>query len=226
MISAVLFDLDGTLVDTWRLYIECYRRVLQAQAGARYSAADIAALRPKAEIRFFLDAPYRADFDRYYTAFLREYAEAHASFCDGWYPGAREVVDAVRSRELGLGIVTGKGRAAYEITEAALNLPRMDASICDDDVNRPKPDPEGIRLACHRLQVSPTQIIYVGDSQVDYAAALDAGARFAGVLWSKGADEQADFQAGCAPTTDAERQRVRLCEEPSDILVWLDEIRA
>ncbi len=217
-IDGVLFDFDGTLVDTYRLYVETYRHVLAEYHGKSFTFEEIVGLQLKAEIRFFLDPPYRDDFDRLYRAFMEHYDERHEHYCDGEYPGAFAVVDAIQDRGLLTGLVTGKSRAAYDLSVSRTGAPEFAVSICDDDVNLPKPDPEGLLRACQILELQPTRMIYVGDSQVDLDAAVNVGAIFAGVLWAKNAAEQAQFRALCAAQPDA-----HLFSAPSELLEFLDE---
>ena len=220
-IQGVFFDLDGTLVDTWRLYIECYREVLNEFYGESLSAQDVVDLRPKAEIRFFMDPRHVENYETLYEMFVRAYAENHTRWCDGPYAGAFETVRGIQERDFAVAVITGKRRAAYNITARETGLPAIETAICDDDVNFPKPDSEGLMLACRRLDVDPEQMIYVGDSEVDVHAARQIGAYFAGTLYSKNAEEQAAFQELCAGD-----ERTRMLEEPADLLLLLDELAA
>lgn len=215
--QGVIFDFDGTLVDTWRLYVETYRRVLTDYHGKEFTIEDILALQLKAEIRFFLDAPYRDDYEHLYQAFMNHYTSRHEQYCDGAYPGAFAAVEAIQDRGLRTGLVTGKSRAAYDVSVEQTRAPNFSVSICDDDVNFPKPDPEGILRACQMLDVDPTKIIYVGDSQVDVEAAAAAGSTFAGVLWAKASHEQAEFRELCE-----DRPGAHLFAAPSELLTFLD----
>ncbi|MCR9143475.1 MAG: HAD family hydrolase [bacterium] len=216
-IDGVIFDFDGTLVDTYRLYVETYRQVLTDFLGKDLSAADVTDMQLKAEIRFFLDAPYREDYEHLYQAFINHYGRRHAELCDGPYPGAFAAVDAIQDRGLVTGLVTGKSRAAYDISVDRTGAPQFAVSVCDDDVNLPKPDPEGIIRACQLLQVDPKKILYVGDSQVDFEAAQNAGSYFAGVLWAKDDREQLEFRELCEGSP-----RTRLVSEPAGLLEFLD----
>lgn len=214
--QAACFDFDGTLADTWRLYIEAYRRTLSAADGGELDAAGVVALRPRAEIRFFLDAPYAARFDELYSQFLVHYAAAHSEFCDGWYEGARELFEALERRGIARGLVTGKSRRAYEITAANIGALDLVVSIFDDDVNRPKPDAEGLLRAAHGMNVDPAEMIYVGDSEVDLRAAMNSGAGFAAAMWAKNEEEQQQFRVLCSEYT-----RSHLLDEPAELLFLL-----
>lgn len=229
-IRGVLFDFDGTLVDTWRLYIETYRRTLNEILGQSYTGTEVEELRPKAEIRFFLDEPYRAQYDALYETFVRYYDEHHANHFDGPYPGALEAARAVVERGYDTAVVTGKSRSAYESTMRVLDADGLigslvfDTSVCDDDVNRPKPDPEGILLACRRLGLKGEEIVYAGDSSVDIDATMEVGGVFVGALWAKNAGERQEFRQICADHAAAYPERVHLLEEPGEMLTLLADI--
>ncbi|MBX7059185.1 MAG: HAD family hydrolase [Leptospirales bacterium] len=218
--QAVLFDFDGTLADTWRLYIEAYRRTLEWFRGEPLNSEEIIAMRPKAEIRFFLDPLYRDNFDQLYARFLSYYEKAHDEFFDGFYPGVRELLLGLRSRQLRIGLISGKSRPSFVVTENRFAEADFDVAVFDEDVNRPKPDPEGILRACNALGLSPNDCCYVGDSSVDLHAARYAGCSFVAALWSKNSVEQAEFRSLCAPYDD-----VLLSEEPGELLLWLNEVQ-
>ncbi|HET6229009.1 MAG TPA: HAD-IA family hydrolase [Longimicrobiaceae bacterium] len=189
---AVLFDLDGTLVDTFRLYVECYRRALAPYLSRVPDEAEIVARRPASERRFLADWIGERYAEDCHAAMLRHYAALHASLGEGEYDGVREMLAALRSAGIPLGIVTGKSRAAWEVTEAALGLGPFAAVVTDDDVAAPKPDPQGILLALGEMGVDPSRAVYVGDGLGDLRAGRDAGTRVAAALWPKTGEGEAD----------------------------------
>lgn len=191
-VSVILFDLDGTLIDTYRLYLESYRRALAPHLGYAPSDEEIAARHPSSERQFLLDwlgaeagAACHADVRRWY-------AELHASMVDGVYEGVPEMLRGLRSARLRLGIVTGKGRDAWSVTEAAIDLGPFDVVITDDDVHAAKPDPGGLLAAAKALNVAPAHAIYVGDTRGDLQAGRNAGMRVGAALWAKTAPGERD----------------------------------
>lgn len=187
-LRAAIFDVDGTLVDTWSLYLETYRRTLADFSGRLLSVEDVIALRPASEVRLFQaqvpDAHVAA-----HARFLEHYEALHATHVEGPYPGVPGMLDALRAAGLKLGVVTGKSRGAWRITANAIGLGEFDAVFADEDVRDGKPHPEGIVAALAALAVRPGEAVYVGDSPSDLAAARAAGVAFAGVLWPKSAGE-------------------------------------
>ena len=209
-ISTILFDLDGTLVSTRRLYLEAYRRALAPYIGRVLSDEEILNHRSRSEIRF-LKRQVRDQYDACLMDFQRYYAELHETHFGGVYPGVPETLQALRERGMRLGLVTGKSRSSYEVGAATSDLGPFEVLVLDDDVNEPKPSPEGILLAVDQLGVFPEAVVYVGDNVSDIEAAVEAGVVPAGALWSRPdhADLSARMRAAGA---------LALLELPADIL--------
>lgn len=190
--AAVLFDLDGTLIDTYRLYLECYRRALEPHLGYAPSDEEIAARRPSSERRFLTGWLGDEAGAACHGEVRRLYGELYASMAEGVYEGVPEMLAGLRSAGLRLGIVTGKGREAWEVTRAATDLGAFEVVITDDDVHAAKPDPGGLLAAADALGIAPEQAVYIGDSTVDMKAGRAAGMRIGAALWAKTAPGEAE----------------------------------
>ena len=208
---AVLFDLDGTLVDTKRLYLECYRRAVEPMLQRRPTDEELMALRPRSEIRFLasLVAPDAIDACR--AAFYTHYHALHESHFDGIYEGAPELLERLRTNGNPVGIVTGKSRRAWEITAPAARLGHFDVLVMDDDVDGAKPDPHGIRIALERLDTPPGRAVYVGDTMSDVLAARAAGVLPVAATWGRRSGS-ADF------TARARKEGAIAAHRPADVL--------
>jgi pyrophosphatase PpaX len=189
---AVLFDLDGTLIDTYRLYLECYRRALEPHLGYAPADAEIAARRPSSERRFLAEWLGEQAGEACHAEVRRLYALHFRALWEGPYEGVPEMLAALRSAGLRLGIVTGKGREAWEVTEASAALGGFDVVVTDDDVHAARPDPAGLLAAADALGIRPEQAVYVGDSAVDMKAGRAAGMRIGAALWPRTAPGEAD----------------------------------
>jgi pyrophosphatase PpaX len=197
--SAVLFDLDGTLIDTYHLYLESYRRALEPVIGRAIGPEDVAEQRPSSERHFLEDWLGAEQAAACHASMLEHYRVLHGAMCEGIYDGVREMLAALRAAGIPLGIVTGKGRAAWEITARSLDLGRFEVVVTEDDATEPKPHPGGLQKALAALGVEPAAAAYIGDSPGDLEAGRRAGMRVGGALWPKTAPgEPAQFRAAVA----------------------------
>lgn len=215
--ACILFDLDGTLVDTARDFhagVNRLRRLDQlpdidfevirtvVSEGARaVIAAGFPHLSPDSEA-----------FEARRIAFLDHYAAHHADHAVV-FPGLVEVLDMLDARDLPWGVVTNKARRFTLPLMDALGLGARAATIvCPDDVTHPKPDPEPMRLAAAQAGVAAERCIYVGDHRRDIDAGRAAGMHTVAVGWGY-------VQAGDSP---ADWQADTLCEQVDDFARWLN----
>ena len=178
-VQAVLFDLDGTLVDSapdLALAAERMRaaRGLPALPVAGYRPHASAGARGMLQIAFGV-APDDSRYEALKQEFLHEYTDCllHSTAC---FEGVSELVDQLEQCGLPWGIVTNK---AQRLTDRVLaGLSALDAArtvICGDTLPRAKPHPDPLFEAARRLGVPPATCLYVGDDERDIVAGRDAG---------------------------------------------------
>jgi len=191
----VLFDLDGTLIATRRLYLEAFADALEPVLDRRASHDEMMAFRPRAEVRFLREMGGDHAHADVMTRFWTAYEARHDEDFEGIYPGVPGLLADLRDRGLPLGLVTGKSRRTWEITRPHVEgaLGTFAALVFDDDVQAPKPDPAGLLLAMEALGARPEGGVYVGDTSSDLEAARRAGLTPVGVLWSKRPHEREAF---------------------------------
>jgi HAD superfamily hydrolase (TIGR01509 family) len=212
MIKAVLWDVDGTLISTKDLYLECYRRALAPYVGKHLTDDELLSMRPHSELQVLKSQSGDA-FEACMATFAQHYAELHATHFGGVYDGVLDALNELRRRGIRNGIVTGKSRSSWEITLAQIELGDFDVVIVDDDVSNPKPDPQGILAALEALDVEPQHAVYVGDSPGDMQAARAARTRAAAAMWSKNDGWRRRFLDRVGDVSDIE-----LLEHPNDLL--------
>ncbi len=181
---ALLFDLDGTLVDSLDLILESFRHACATHLGRVPPDAEwIAGMgRPlDVQMRHFtaddeqvarLVAAYRGYQREHHDRLLRE------------FDGVRDTLGVLRQRGHPTALVTSK---IVELAERALEFTglreHLDVVIGCDICQRHKPDPEPVFLALERLGRTPAEAIFVGDSPHDVAAGNAAGVTTVAALW-------------------------------------------
>jgi phosphoglycolate phosphatase len=178
-VDAVLFDLDGTLVDTAPDLAAALNRV---RADRGLEAMPLARLRPYAShgARGLLGAgmgvaPDHPEYATLRDAFLDHYASALCVQTE-LFAEVAAVLDALDARALSWGIVTNKAARFTVPLLDALGLSRRTAAlVCGDTTPFTKPHPAPLLFAAERLGVVPRRCVYVGDAERDVAAGVAAG---------------------------------------------------
>ena len=191
-LQAVLFDLDGTLVDSVESIVRSFTHATQSLLGTTVPReAIVATIGRPLEPTFEALAPGRgAELLQTYRAYLNEHHDALVRA----FPGTIELLAELRGRGYALGIVTAKSRMQAELSFRLCALePLVEVTICHEDAERHKPAPDPLLAAARRLGLPPAACLYVGDSVFDLMAARAAGMASAAVTW--GAGTLADLEA-------------------------------
>jgi phosphoglycolate phosphatase len=185
--EAILFDLDGTLVDSRRDLAASVNFALRALALPERPAEEIFGFIGEGARRLLERsvAPRLEALEPALAAWSRHYAE-HLLDTTRAYPGVAELLDRLRPP---LAVHTNKpGDFARRILDGLGLAPRFAQVVGGGDGPARKPDPEGARAILARLGVAPDRAVYVGDSHIDVATAHAAGLRFVGVAWGLGGE--------------------------------------
>ena len=181
----VLFDLDGTLLDTVPFILESHQHAWIAHTGRPHDPGRILATIGIPLERSYDDADpaLRAAMQATYLAYNKAGNDTHI----GIFTGVPRMLDGLARLGVRTGLVTSKRR---EITERCLRLfdlqDRFGLVVCKEDTARHKPHPDPIHHAMERLgETDPTRVLYVGDSVHDLQAARNAGCPGAMVGWSR-----------------------------------------
>ncbi len=200
----MLFDLDGTLADTVDLILRCYRHTMQVHLGApppdeRWLSGIGTPLTDQLR-GFARDSEEALAMARTYSAFQKTIHDQMVAP----FPGAVEMVGALRARGVAVGVVTSKrSEVAGRTLERCGFAGTYDVLVCADDVTHGKPDPEPVLLALDRLGLpeAARRSLFVGDSPHDLKAGRAAGTKTAAALWGPFAHDvlraqAADFYVG------------------------------
>ncbi|MFJ6194863.1 HAD family hydrolase [Micromonospora sp. NPDC092111] len=173
-VRGVVFDLDGTLVDSWPLHQRCLRAAAAAVGLAGLSAARLAAAQRPTDVD-----TVRAVVgpDRFTAAWPHYRRELHAALAAGPVPPmphVRQTVRALLAADVVVGLCTGRTRADAVALLAASGLP-VEVTVAREDAARPKPAPDGLLAALRRLGLAPHETRYLGDTAADVAQGAAAG---------------------------------------------------
>jgi HAD superfamily hydrolase (TIGR01509 family) len=170
----MIFDLDGTLADTFPMIVSAWNAAISPHTGKTYSDAEVISrfgIPDPQMIRRELPGAAGDEADKVYHA----YYEAHHGTVE-LFPGIREMLTELKRRRVPMGVMTGKGHRTAKITLAALGIADLfGAVVTGEDVTHQKPDAEGPLLAAKRLNVAPKDCAFVGDSPADIPAGKAAG---------------------------------------------------
>lgn len=188
-IDTVLFDLDGTIVDTNELIIASFQHVLDKHKQPRTREQIIPYMGMTLEQQFQAFSGWQ-DVAELVTDY-RSFNTIHHDTMVKGFPHVDEVISTLKDRGIKLGIVTTKIRpSTMRVLELFGLLKYMDTIVTVQDVTHPKPHPEPVLIAMEQLNADPKRTIMVGDSPADIKSAQAAGALSAAVAWSlKGAEE-------------------------------------
>lgn len=180
---ALLFDLDGTLIDSIELLLRCMEFAFADRpvrpTRAQWTAGIGTPLRT--QLAEWCQTPGEVDalVDRY-----REYQDAHLESLTTIFPGVMETVLWARAEGHRTGIVTSKGRIMTGRSLRHVGLAdAFDTIVTYEETTRHKPLPDPVHLALERLGMPPERAWFVGDSPHDMAAGQAAGVRTAAAMW-------------------------------------------
>lgn len=205
---AVLFDMDGVIVDSEPLHAEVYKQTLRRHGHELtdeqykmyfFGKTDEAGLRHYFEVMRITDDP---------SIILAKKAEAYLEFAANKLVPHQEVVELIYDlveRKVALALVTGSVRADAELTLQTLNIKdHFTVVISAEDIANSKPHPEGFLKGAKALGVSPDKCIVIEDAPCGVQAAKAAGMRCIAVTSGHSADELQDatlvldwLQPGC-----------------------------
>ena len=187
--KAVLFDIDGTMVDSVAAYLEV-ARVAAREYGLEVSEGHVRqSLSTGGNFWKGVVPDDRQDADA-----MRKAMSAHAA--REWprvlrehgkvFDGLAQTLDALKRRGMVLGIVSGARPEVLELLRRDGILDRFDSVLLGADVSKGKPDPEGIVKCLGQLGIAPDAAVYVGDTPIDMQASRAARVRAIGVLTGAG----------------------------------------
>src|SRR3989441_3032756 len=211
--KAIIFDMDGTLVSSLHVIYHCENEISRKYLKTSLTLEEvISKFGPPARtiIRNMTknlpdDVQSRAVSDYY------ECYRTHVSSRGLVFPGITELLRKIKASELQLALFTGVEKKMMEYTLSPFGLSEFfEVRITADDIQKSKPDPEGILLALSRIKADAKGSMYVGDSPADMVAGRQAGVLTGAALWSP--ENRGD------PTTEHPDYEFRSVQQLADFL--------
>jgi N-acetyl-D-muramate 6-phosphate phosphatase len=184
-LKAVLFDLDGTLLDTAPDFKTALNLLLAEEGKSPLPEDEVKVMVSHGSADLIANAFHmestHPDFEPLRARLLAFYLE-HLSENTRYFEGLQPSLEYIKMQGLGYGIVTNKPSLYAEKILTDLQI-EVDCLVCPDHVAKPKPDPEGLLLACEKIGCSAEQAIYVGDHVRDVDAAKAINMPTVAVAW-------------------------------------------
>ncbi len=194
--QTVLFDLDGTLIDSIDLIIDSYLHTFDTHGVVPPTRTEVLA---------GIGTPLRTVFASHvgdestmleWIATYREFNLAHHDARVRVYPGVVDLVKRIRAAGMRTGLVTSKNHHGARRGLALIGLEDdMEVVVGADDVVHPKPHPEPVLRALELLGMPASTCLFVGDSHHDVHSGKAAGVATAGVTW--GPFDRAHLEIAC-----------------------------
>jgi len=181
MYEWIIFDIDGTLIDTEKAIINSLQKVLQEELGSHYDYEDLlfvfgipgAVSLQQLGVKDIESA--RKKWDKYVEEF---YHEIHV------FPGIKETLQELSRRGVKTGIVTSKTREEFENDFLPFGLmDYLNHVVCADDTVKHKPNPEPLLKFLSLFGANPAKAVYIGDTIYDANCAGGAKIDFALAVW-------------------------------------------
>jgi pyrophosphatase PpaX len=181
--TTILFDLDGTLIDTNELIIQSFLHTLQHYYPDQYKREDVLPFMGPTLVETF--GSMNPDNIEEMIKTYRTFNISNHDLLVKEFEGVKETVIALKEKGYKIGIVTSK---MSDVVMKGLKLTELDPYfeiiVALDHVEKAKPDPGPILMALEKLDSTPEETIMVGDNHHDIVGGQNAGVRTAAVAWS------------------------------------------
>ena len=196
---AVLFDLDGTLVDTKDLIFASFQHCFK-KYKPDYTLSET-------ELYSFLGPTLKESFGRYFEQqqideiieYYREFNHSHHDELVKGFDGAKDTLQYLLDEGYDVGIVSNKIKKNVQIVLQIIDMDdKIKVVLGSEDLTYPKPNPQGILLACEKLYHNHDDVIYVGDSGSDIKTCKNMGAFSVAAVLDENREEELLREQPCA----------------------------
>jgi pyrophosphatase PpaX len=183
VIKAVIFDFDGTLADTLPVCFLAFDAVFREFDNREVTTEEIKAMFGPSETGIIRENLKNKNYDEAIKLYYEIYSKRHRNIVQD-NEEINTLIRQLKTNGYKLGIVTGKARRSLDISLDCLGLKNFfDVIVTGDDVEYPKPHPEGINKVLKNLNVSHKEAVFLGDSDADIMAGKQANVHTIGVHW-------------------------------------------
>ncbi len=183
-INTVLFDFDGTLMDTNNVIINSWQHTFRTLEGRETTVEDI--VKTLGEPLFLTMQKFFPKVDTEEAiGIYRSYHYENFGDMITLFPNGREILEDLKGKGYKIGLVTSRLKGTtYQGLEHYNILDYFDVVVTMDDTTKHKPDPEPIEIALNKLNSKAEETIMIGDTKFDILCAKNAGVKSALVNWS------------------------------------------
>lgn len=186
MIKAILFDLDGTILDT----VGDIRQALNNALGSSFSDKEVNTFVGnglKNLVRFALESlkrPYTEDeLNNYYSSLMTYYRQNPVVYTKP-YPGVIKLLNTLNEKAIKIGIFSNKDQDLAEtVINTCFKNQKIDFIAGRNGLYKAKPDPEAVFAFINKFNLKQDEVLYVGDSEVDYLCAKNANIKALILTW-------------------------------------------
>ncbi|HEY5584668.1 MAG TPA: HAD family hydrolase [Ruminiclostridium sp.] len=190
MYKYVIFDVDGTMIDTEEAIIHSYQSVVFEKYGRYFTDEELLAgygvptLQTLAKFGF-------TDIEKAVKDYYKHFVEGLAK-CST-FDGIIEVISSIKDINLPMAIVSSRSRFEIDIDTCLQSIiHQFDSVICSEDTILHKPNADPLLKAMEKMNANPSDTIYIGDTLFDRMCARNAGVKFALALWGSNNAENID----------------------------------
>lgn len=190
MYKYIVFDVDGTMIDTEAAVMHSYQSVIFEKYGRYFTNEELlkgyGVPTPQTLANYGFTDIEKAVKD-YYKYFVEGLKKSSA------FDGVFEVIDSLKDQKLPMGIVTSRSKFEIEIDPCLQSIiHQFDSVVCSEDTTLHKPNAEPLLKVMEKLKANPSETIYIGDTVFDRMCAKNAGVKFALAVWGSNNAENID----------------------------------
>ena len=182
-LSAIIFDLDNTLANTFGLILDTFNLIGEKYINKKFTMKEVVKLFGPTEKGILANLVDKKNYENAVKDFYEYYTKNHNRRVQ-LYDGIRDILELCKNNGIILCLNTGKGIESTLITLNHLQIKDyFSMIITGSDVKRPKPDPEGINRFIDRFNLDRAEVIFIGDSISDVKCAKNASILSGSALW-------------------------------------------